>query len=89
MMKEETFKLEHPIEVDGVMTDTLKLRRPKVRDIKMMDQYPGDVEKSIYLLSALCEIPPDAVEEMDANDFGRISEKVSGFMPSAGRMSGF
>lgn len=83
----ETITLQYPVEVDGVATDTLTIRRPKVRDIKMMDQHKGEIEKSIHFIAALCEIPPASVEELDADDFGKLSEKVGGFMPSVGRIS--
>ncbi|WP_330926824.1 phage tail assembly protein [Candidatus Sororendozoicomonas aggregata] len=84
----EKITLAFPIEVDGTETDTLYLRRPKVRDLKLMDSFSGDVEKSIQLLAALCEIPPTSVEDMDTADFERCSKKVEGFMQSAGKTSG-
>lgn len=87
-MVTETIKLKYPIDVDGVQTDTLKLRRPKVRDIKLMDSFSGDIEKGIQLIAVLCEIPPASVEDLDADDFGVVSKKVGDFMPSAGPMSG-
>ena len=88
MSTTETIKLKYPIEVDGIQTDTLHLRRPKVRDIRLMDQFEGDVEKTIQFMAALCQIPPAAIEEMDGEDFGLISGKVEGFMQSAGKTSG-
>ena len=86
-LKKEAISLAYPIEIDGVMTDTLYLRRPKVRDIKLMDSHPGEVDKSIHFLAALCEIPPAAIEDLDAEDFGKLSLKTEGFMASAGKTS--
>ena len=83
----EPVKLAYPIEVDGIETDTLHLRRPKVRDIKMMDNYKGDIEKSIALLAALCAVPPSSIEELDAADFDQLSRKIEGFTQSAGQTS--
>ena len=84
----ETITLKAPIMVDGTKTDRLTLRRPKVRDLKLMDNFSGDMEKSIQLLAALCEVPPDAIEDLDSEDFARCSKKVEGFMGSAGKTSG-
>lgn len=84
----EVIKLEYPIEVDGIETDTLHLRRPKVRDIKLMDAHKGDVNKSIHFLAALCGVAPAAIEELDSLDFERVSKKVEGFTKSDGKTSG-
>lgn len=84
----EAIKLTCPVVVDGIETDTLHLRRPKVRDLKLMDQHTGDVNKGIHLLAALCEVPPAVIEDLDMDDFGKLSGKVEGFMPSAGKTSG-
>ena len=86
-MTKETIKLDYPILVDGIETDTLTMRRCLVKDIKGMDRITGDVGKSIYLMSELCGISPEAVESMDAADYFRLSEKVAGFLPSSGQSS--
>ena len=83
-MKKEKITLDYPITVDGVETDTLHMRRCRVSDIKALDKIAGDIEGTIYLVSALCEISPEAVESMDAADFMRVGEKVADFLPSAG-----
>lgn len=83
----ETIKLDYPIEVDGIQTDTLHLRRPKVRDIKLMDAHKGEVDKSIHFLAALCSVPPSSIEDLDTADFERLSKKVEGFTASAGGTS--
>jgi len=83
-MSKETITLEYPITVDGIETKLLTMRRCLVKDIKGMDRITGDVAKSIYLMSELCGISPDAVESMDAADYFKVAEKVAGFLPSAG-----
>lgn len=80
----DTIQLNYPVTINGVETDQLTIRRPKVRDIKLMDKHKGDISKSIGLLSALCEVPPEAIEELDAEDFAKVSARVAGFMPSPG-----
>ena len=84
MSKKETIKLNYPVEVDGVETDTLHMRRCLVSDIKALDKINGDIEGTIYLVSALCGIPTESVENMDAEDFINVGAKVADFLPSAG-----
>lgn len=76
----EKIELEFPIEIDGVKTDTLHLRRPKVRDIIVSQKgKKSDVEQEVTLISNLCEINPAAVEELDAADYKRLSERLMDF----------
>lgn len=83
-MSKKVIKLEYPIVVDGIETSELSMRRCLVSDIKAMDRVKGEMEKSINLAAALCGISPQAIESMDASDFMKLAEELSGFLPSAG-----
>lgn len=76
----ETIELEYPIEIDGVEIKSLRLRRPKVRDLQVMEREKTDMAKTIMLIANLAEITPEQVQEMDAGDFARVSEVVMGFL---------
>jgi len=74
-------KLQFPIESEGQTIETITLRRPKARDLKKMETGKGgEIAKSIDLIANLAEIPPSAVEDLDAADFQAISGVVAGFL---------
>ena len=63
------------------------ITRPKVRDLKAMDAalvgITDKLDQGIVMVSVLTGLPPVAVEELDADDFTRLSEEVAGFFPQA------
>lgn len=76
----ERIELTHPIQANGEQLSVLELRRPKVKDLKALDQATGEVERVSLLIVALASIPPSSVDEIDAEDFARIAEVVGGFL---------
>jgi hypothetical protein len=80
-------KLVRPIKVEDRMVTEVAVRRPKVRDLRAMEKArePGSTEldQSIAMTAALCDLPMDAMDEMDAADFASVSEVLSGFLPKA------
>lgn len=79
----ETIELEFPIEVDGVMVDTLTMRRPTVRDQLMFDEGKGgEARKVVKMIANLCEVAPSSIEELDQADFVRVTETLQGFQSS-------
>ena len=78
-------KLQHPIEVDGVRCEALRLRRPLVRDLELMERESSELAKTIALVSHLAEIAPQTVRELDAADFQQLSETVAGFFDGGSR----
>lgn len=77
----EVVTLAYPIEVEGELLSQVTLRRPKARDLKHMETAKGgEIAKSMGLIAHLAELPPHAIEELDASDFQAISEVVAGFL---------
>jgi hypothetical protein len=76
MSTKKDFSLEYPIPVNGKPLSTLSIRRPKARDLEIMDTYTGDVERTIQLISNLAELTPDEVRDLDGEDFNKIQEYV-------------
>ena len=72
--------LQYPIHIDGVETAVLRLRRPRVVDLELMERERGELGKTIALISHLAEISPQSVRELDAADFQELSETVAGFL---------
>ena len=78
-------KLVRPIKVEERMITEVIIRRPKVRDLRAMEKArePGftELDQSIAMTATLCDLPMDAMDEMDAADFASISEVLGSFLP--------
>ena len=76
-----------PLSVDGNAVTELIIRRPKVRDLRVLEEVtrekPSQLDQGAALLSLLAGIPEVAIEEMDATDFARASEVIAGFFEGA------
>ena len=82
-----TVVLGIPVSVDGNTITEISIRRPKVRDLRALEEVtqgkPSQLDQGAALLSLLAGIPEAAVEEMDATDFARASEVIAGFFEGA------
>jgi len=82
-----TVVLSVPVTVEGETITELSIRRPKVRDLRTLEEAtqvkPSQLDQGAALLSLLAGIPEAAVEEMDATDFARASEVIAGFFEGA------
>jgi hypothetical protein len=80
-------KLAHPFKIGEKSVSEVSIRRPKVRDLRAMEKMrdPGatELDQSIAMTATLCDLPPEAMDEMDAADFAAISEVLGGFLPKA------
>ncbi len=71
---------QYPVTADGEVVTELRIRRPKIGDMKRLQKHKDELEKAIHMIANLAEVSPTVVEEMDAADFARVSEVVGGFM---------
>ena len=82
-----TIALGIPVSVDGDTFTEISIRRPKVRDLRTLEEATqgktSQLDQGAALLSLLAGIPEAAVEEMDATDFARASEVIAGFFEGA------
>jgi hypothetical protein len=78
-----TIVLDYPIAALGGEVSELTLRRPRVRDLKLLDEAKGDVGKTAVLLGALAGLTTKEVDLLDAGDFARLGQAVADFLPSA------
>jgi hypothetical protein len=78
-------KLIRPIRVEERMITEVTIRRPKVRDLRAMEKMREpdgtELDQGIAMAAALCDLPLEAMDEMDAADFAVISEVLGGFLP--------
>lgn len=76
-----TIEIKHPISVDGVKVKSLKLRRPKVRDMLSVESGQiSDAEKEINLFANLCEVTPEALMELDMSDYAKLQKAYQDFL---------
>jgi hypothetical protein len=54
---------------EGNPTSIIKLREPKMKDVKALDKIQGDISKSLKLVSVLANIPMSSVDEISLYDF--------------------
>ncbi|TCK43478.1 tail assembly chaperone E/41/14-like protein [Paraburkholderia sp. BL8N3] len=71
-----TVKLNYPTAFDGVVRDSLTLRRPKVRDMRAAQKVAaGDEDgQELALFAALAEVAPSDLEGMDLDDYHRLQD---------------
>lgn len=82
-MSDTTVTLTHPIEAHGETLAVLTLRRPRVKDLRAMDEAKGDVGRAAALIGALAGLTPREVDQLDAEDFARLGQAVADFLPGA------
>lgn len=80
----EIVKLQYPINVAGEEITELRIRRPKMRDLKRASKLKDEVEKSMQMLVDLAEITPEAADEIDPVDFAKAAEIMGNFMGASG-----
>ena len=68
-----------PVTRDGINPLTaLTLRRPKVKDLRMMAAHPGtDADKEVSMIAALASLVPEDLNDLDAEDYGKCQEFLS------------
>lgn len=72
--------LDFPVESDGKTYTTLTMRRPKTKDSLKAAKFKGhDADKGILLLSDLCNVSPDVIEELDEIDAMKLGEQLDAF----------
>lgn len=74
------YDLYVPLEVNGVETCKVRIRRPKLRDIQAAYERHGEgFAAEVGLMGDLLELQPDQVANLDSYDFGEIQKIMSGF----------
>ncbi len=85
-------KLSQPLKVGETTITEVTIRRPKVRDLRAMEdaRKPGasEMDQGIAMAATLCDIPVEAMDDMDAGDFAAISEVIARFFPQASALRG-
>lgn len=79
-MTATTVTLKFPVTVDGQAYSELHMRRCKVKDRRLAAQKKTPEEQEITLIANLCEVPPKVLDELDAADYAKLQEVLTGFL---------
>ncbi len=86
-MNDARVKFSRPLKIGDRTVAEVTIRRPKVKDLRAMEKArePGssEMDQGIAMAATLCDLPLEAMDEMDAADFAAISEAITGFLPKA------
>jgi len=59
---------------------TIKMREPKVRDMKIISNIKNELEKELALIVNLTEMTPNEIDELGLKDFNKIDEALKSFL---------
>ncbi len=81
--------LDYPITIDGVEVKSLKMRRPKVRDmIASTKGQSGNEAKEVKLFANLCEVTEKDINELDLADYKKLQDTFNDFLLSKSAPAG-
>ena len=58
----------------------IKMRKPKVRDMRIVGEIQNEVEKEIKLIGNLTNMTTDELDDMDLDDYKKLQEALSSFL---------
>jgi hypothetical protein len=84
----EAFPLRHPIDVAAGRLSEVRLRRPKLKDVRAMqaaafrEEHPSsqDLAGIAALISSVTGLAPEEVDELDPEDFMPLGEQITAFL---------
>lgn len=91
-----TYTLRQPIVLetrgpDGELSEevlkpagaTIPLRRPKAKDLRVIDRYDGQpIAMTLALIERISPLDNIEIDNLDAEDLTELGESLAGFMPS-------
>lgn len=73
-------KLDYPIKIDGATVNEISLRRPTVKDMRIVRaSKASDAEQEIALIANLAQWTPADVENLDMADFVKVQAALKDF----------
>jgi hypothetical protein len=85
MSQTATFTPTEPITYNDKTYPALTLRKMKAKDLVAGDLVTGDMRKSFAILASMASVPIGVVEELDIDDFERLSEVAAPLMGKSAR----
>ena len=76
----ESLTLNYPIQIDGIETDTLHLRRVTIGDMEVIENEKSERKKVIKLLARISGVSENEIRQLDATDFDKATDQVLVFL---------
>jgi len=58
----------------------IKMRKPKVRDMRMVANEENEIEKEMKLIGNLTNLTFEELDEMDLTDYQKLQKALMGFL---------
>ena len=58
----------------------IKMRKPKVRDMRIVSDVDNEVEKEMKLIGNLTNLTFEEIDEMDLDDYKKLQEALMDFL---------
>ena len=58
----------------------VKMRKPKVRDMRIVANEENEIEKEIKLISNLTNLTIEELDDMDLENYRKLQEALMGFL---------
>ncbi|MGB3044207.1 MAG: phage tail assembly protein [Xanthobacteraceae bacterium] len=75
-----TFTPTEPVTFNDKPYPVLILRKMKAKDLVAGDLVTGETRKSFAIIASMAGVPIGVIEEMDVDDFERLSEVATSLM---------
>ena len=59
---------------------TIKMRKPKVRDMRAVGDITNEVEREMTLIGNLTNLTFDELDELDYNEYKKLQDALAGFL---------
>lgn len=78
----KTFSLSVPVpDLDQTPLNELSLRKPKPKDLRVLDRVEGEIAGMLEIIAKLAGVPVASIDDMDIEDLVPIIDWVTGFLP--------
>ena len=65
---------------------TIKMREPKVRDMKIAGEKKNKIDEELTLIGNLSGLSPDEVEDLTMKDYSSLQKALQDFLELDGKM---
>lgn len=74
-------KLVDGLDVDGTLTYSITVRKPKVKDLLNAErQSKGESDANVRFLANLTDLTPDQIGDLSLGDYRKLNEVLAGFL---------
>lgn len=78
----KTIKLTDPVTVDGVVYDSLTMRKPKGRDLGKLPLNAEEMGDLFPFLASICDVEPIVIDALGADDLTELFAEAKPFLPT-------